>query len=97
MSEKKDISKNYYIDIAKFITIFLMVIGHALQLFNWSEFRESCAYYDNWVYRVIYSFHMPMFMFISGYLYYISVLKSTSGFTILIRRLKQYFYQNWLT
>lgn len=43
-----------YIDIAKAIGIFLVIMGH--------EFSDSVNIYR----RVIYSFHMPLFFFLSG-------------------------------
>ena len=45
-----------YIDIAKGIAIFLMVVGH-----SYSEYNSFLTY--------IYSFHMPFFFLISGILY----------------------------
>lgn len=56
MSEKRD---NYF-DNAKFILIVFVVIGH---------FIETLTQGDNLhtIYRWIYSFHMPIFVFILGY------------------------------
>ena len=49
-------SKRYrFLDIARGIAIFLMVLGHCVQ---WKS-----------VYNFIYLFHMAVFMFISGYLF----------------------------
>lgn len=49
-----------YIDYAKGIAILLVVIGHLLQ-YNLSG-TSSKGLFD-----MIYSFHMPLFMFLSGY------------------------------
>ncbi len=46
-------------DIAKGVAIILVVVGHSIQ-FHLSEFD------DNPVFRAIYSFHMPLFMAVSG-------------------------------
>lgn len=51
-------------DILKCTAIFLVVWGHALQCLR------SGYYADQPVYRVIYSFHMPLFMAIVGYFSY---------------------------
>lgn len=51
-------------DILKCTAIFLVVWGHALQCLR------SVYYADQPVYRVIYSFHMPLFMAIVGYFSY---------------------------
>lgn len=58
-----DVRTNHitYIDIAKAVCIILVVVGH---------FNPVTA--PGWwadVFRVIYSFHMPVFMFLSGLLY----------------------------
>ena len=48
-------------DFLKFFAIFLVVWGHSLQYFLSSD------YSDEVVFRIIYSFHMPLFMMVSGY------------------------------
>ena len=47
-----------YIDQLKGIAILLVVLGHVIGYNN-------CE--DSFLWRFIYSFHMPLFMFISGY------------------------------
>ncbi|WP_066289816.1 acyltransferase family protein [Bacillus sp. FJAT-29937] len=54
-------NREYYFDNAKFILIFLVVFGHFLQSF----IGDSEAIYT--LYKVIYTFHMPAFILISGY------------------------------
>lgn len=50
-----------YFDLLKFLAIFLVIWGHCIQFFLSSyECMDS-------VYLAIYSFHMPLFMMISGY------------------------------
>lgn len=55
-----------HIDFLKGLAIFLMVMGHVL---SWSMTDSGCQRtVDSWFVReVIYSFHMPLFMFMSGY------------------------------
>jgi len=61
MNEKRSIN----IDALKGFLIILVVLGHAIQ------FIYSVNNFDNnFLWRIIYSFHMPLFMFISGYLSY---------------------------
>lgn len=48
------------VDLLKGYAIILVVLGHALQ-YNINNFD------NNIVFRIIYSFHMPLFMFASGY------------------------------
>ncbi len=57
-------------DCAKGLLIVLMVLGHCLQLWNGKDYLEEGSYYDNVLFKTIYSFHLPMFAIISGYLYY---------------------------
>ena len=53
--------KFLFVDSAKGVGIVLVVLGHALQ----TQFDN----YDNmFLFRIIYSFHMPLFMFLSGIL-----------------------------
>jgi fucose 4-O-acetylase-like acetyltransferase len=54
------------IDWLKAFAIVLVVIGHAIQ------YSLAVDYDDNLLFRLIYSFHMPLFFFISGYLAYTS-------------------------
>nr|WP_284508153.1 acyltransferase family protein [Caballeronia sp. AZ1_KS37] len=48
--------RNRTIDAARGIGIVLVVLGHAIGL-------------PEWLFRVIYSCHMPLFFFLSGYLF----------------------------
>lgn len=57
---------NYSIDIAKGGLIFLVILGHIIQ----------GNLNDNLIRFFIYSFHMPMFLFISGYLININKLQN---------------------
>ena len=49
------------LDVIKGFAILLVVFGHAIQI-NLNDFDE------NLIFRLIYSFHMPLFMFVSGYI-----------------------------
>ncbi len=64
--------RNQIFDILKGIAIITVVLGHCLQYGNGSDFIESRDFFDNWLYKLIYSFHMPLFMIISGYFFYFS-------------------------
>lgn len=50
-----------YLDVAKFFAIFLVVLGHCIQMMSTDKFS------DNLLYKWIYTFHMPLFMIMSGY------------------------------
>ncbi|MBS4188994.1 acyltransferase family protein [Bacillus sp. FJAT-49705] len=53
--------REYYFDNAKFILIFLVVFGHFLR----SYISENETVYT--LYKLIYTFHMPAFILISGF------------------------------
>jgi fucose 4-O-acetylase-like acetyltransferase len=50
-----------YIDLLKGIAILLVVVGHFIQYNTYSA-------QSNFIYKTIYSFHMELFMFLSGYI-----------------------------
>ena len=58
-----------------------MIWGHCIQHCA----KGSFDFFDNAVYRFIYSFHMPLFMMISGYLFYYSFQKRDLK-TLLVHR-----------
>lgn len=57
MAKKRDL----VFDAVKLLAIFLMVWGHALWYFQTDD------YYDDPVFVIIYSFHMPLFMTVVGF------------------------------
>lgn len=60
------------LDLAKGVLIMLVVCGHAIQFSFGTNYTLSGLFYDNLIFKAIYSFHMPLFMLISGYLFYSS-------------------------
>ena len=70
-TEKKSYQRNHYLSLAKGVAIILMLWGHCIQYCN----NESFDIFENHVFQFIYSFHMPLFMIISGYLFYYSFSK----------------------
>ena len=64
-------SRNPHFDNLKLILIFLVVFGHAI------EYIGNTSRISNAVYSFIYTFHMPLFVFISGY--FTNVTKSFSS------------------
>ena len=64
--------RNTTLDLAKGILIIFVVLGHAIQYSGNGNWEDSQLFFDDIVFRAIYSFHMPLFMMISGYLFYSS-------------------------
>jgi fucose 4-O-acetylase-like acetyltransferase len=60
---KYDDRRDTLLDALKGTAILLVLLGHAIQ-------SNVVAFDDNVIFRVIYSFHMPLFMFISGFIAY---------------------------
>ena len=50
-----------WMDALKLFGIFLVIMGHCIQ------YLLSSVYYDEPIFRLIYSFHMPLFMTVSGF------------------------------
>ena len=69
MSGARKQTRNQFIDFAKGIAIFLVVWGHVIQYISWTPVDQHDFFSDD-VFKTIYSFHMPLFMLLSGYLFY---------------------------
>lgn len=64
-----------YWNVVKGIAIVAMVLGHAIQFGGGADYYNSLAYFDNIVFRYIYGCHMPLLIFVSGYLFAFSIRK----------------------
>ena len=63
MSDTKSSNRLFYVDNLRGFLIILVVLGHCIQ-------HLDIDFDHNIVFRYIYSFHMPLFMFISGFVSY---------------------------
>ena len=75
----------YWLDNLKWFLILLVVLGHAIQ-HTYADFGQNCLF------RAIYSFHMPAFMAVSGYLAWkpkTVCVSSTDYLKKLFRRVRQ--------
>lgn len=79
-------NRNQALDIAKGMLIILVVWGHCLQYCFGPDYVDSGDFFDDWLFRAVYSFHMPLFMLISGYLFYFSNRKPLRS--VVISKLK---------
>lgn len=57
-----------FVDFLRGVAIFLMLWGHSIQYSCGGQFD----FFENIVFKTIYSFHMPFFMLISGFLFWFS-------------------------
>lgn len=74
-------------DVVKGFSILLVVLGHSINYGNGVDYLRHEAFYDNFLFKVIYSFHMPIFMIVSGYLFYNSLTRKTAS-TIILSRIR---------
>lgn len=70
------------LDVLKGILIILVVIGHAIQYGNEISYANSTTFFSNHLFKIIYSFHMPLFMIISDYLFHYSVITGDEKYII---------------
>lgn len=69
------VKKIEYIDILKGYLIVLVVLGHCIQWGMGDKYTLSGLFWDDVIFKGIYMFHMPLFICISGYLFYFSLKK----------------------
>lgn len=70
---KKSEKREALPDILKGFSIILVILGHCIQEGSGEPYRVGLSYFSDRLYQFIYSFHMPLFMLISGYLGWYSI------------------------
>lgn len=78
--------RNVYLDIVKYVAIFLVIWGHVVQQ---SLAPGVVPVKADGIYRFIYSFHMPLFMGISGYFFGKSIQKVKGPLIYAKKKLKK--------
>lgn len=86
MGEAKK-KRDAYLDIVKGVAIIAVVVGHCIQFGSGAELMKGDFFYND-VFRFIYSWHMPLFMLVSGYLFSFSVRRH-DWWALVISRFKQ--------
>lgn len=82
--QKEIVSRQQSFDYLKLFAIFLVIWGHCIQQMIVSNAEEDMMF------RIIYSFHMPLFMMISGYFSVSSLKMSINSF--LVKKFRQLLY-----
>lgn len=77
--------RNEYIDYLKGLLIFLVVYGHSIQFILYNGQK---IFFNDPIFKLIYIFHMPLFMMVSGYVSYYSISKRSLS-KILYKRFNQ--------
>ena len=67
---RKSEERNMRIDCMKGILIFLVIFGHSIQYGSGKKFLLEECYFEDILFKIIYTFHMPCFGILSGLLYY---------------------------
>lgn len=70
MSGLRAAKRDPYLDVIKGFAICSVVLGHSVQFANGHAFGVSGEFFYNGLFMFIYSWHMPLFMLVSGYLFY---------------------------
>lgn len=68
-------------DIVRGFAIILVCFGHCIQMGSGEQFFTAACYFDSRMYQFIYSFHMPLFMVISGFFAAFSMQKAEQRHT----------------
>ena len=68
-------SREQFPDLIKGVAIILVVAGHCIQSGCGIRYSAGNAYWENYLFKFIYGFHMPLFAMVSGYLFYHSINK----------------------
>lgn len=77
--------RNLYVDLVKCLLIILVVLGHFIQYFQYKS--NFSLFWSSNLFKFIYTFHMPLFMAISGYFAYFSISKQPA-LKYIVSRLK---------
>lgn len=65
-------------DILRGFAIIMVVFGHCIQEGSGEIFKVQSLYFSDKIYQFIYSFHMPLFMMVSGYLSYAGIKRAAT-------------------
>lgn len=98
MTEKT--SRIPYISLLQAVGIILVILGHATRIFyfpgGWYYHVPNVqSDFFNALTRIIYTFHMPLFIFLSGYLCENALTKNSSIKDFIRKRLKRLFIPFW--
>lgn len=69
--------RNTFLDIVKYFTMFLVIWGHVVQQTFIAS--NSISPFNDYIYQIIYTMHMPLFMGLCGFFYAQPVSFSSSA------------------
>ena len=85
-------NRQVYIEYLQAFAIISVFLGHALRIYysgGWYFHRADVNIVCDILDKIIYSFHMPLFVFLSGYLFFINKEKVSSAFDYIKKRTKR--------
>ena len=90
--------RNEKIDVLRGWAIILVVFGHCMEYASGHEFFSVNGIYNNLIFKVIYSFRMPLFACISGWLFG-STIEKYASFDIIRRKAESLIIPiaSWIT
>lgn len=74
--------RSLYLDVVKGLAIILVVVGHCIQFGSGADVLRSGVFFADPLFKFIYSFHMPLFMLVSGYLFRYSIQRPAAQVVI---------------
>ncbi len=73
-------------DVLRGFAVFLVVLGHCIQEGSGLTFRTEQLYWSDELYQFIYSFHMPLFIMLSGFFAWNSIHRAKLIFDKQLRK-----------
>ena len=84
----KKSERSVAIDFIRGIAILLVIMGHSIEYGSGWDYFYNNRYFDSLIFKIIYSFHMPLFALVSGFLNYYSVANSRDCRHFIISKVK---------
>ncbi|MBO5446087.1 acyltransferase [bacterium] len=82
----------FHIEILQAFGILCVFLGHALRIYHdggWYFHKTQTIFAFDIIDKFIYSFHMPLFMFLSGFLFYLNKDKIQNAWEYVLKRVKR--------
>ena len=82
----------FHIEILQAFGILCVFLGHALRIYHdggWYFHKTQTILAFDIIDKFIYSFHMPLFMFLSGFLFYLNKDKIQNAWEYVLKRVKR--------
>ena len=82
----------FHIEILQAFGILCVFLGHAFRIYHdggWYFHKTQTIFAFDIIDKFIYSFHMPLFMFLSGFLFYLNKDKIQNAWEYVLKRVKR--------